>query len=198
MNKVMRSLLVVLPLLLAFGASPARAGEISAAGDVILEAGKTWPNGPLQDWIGPGTALRARLFGGAHLKIPYVNAVGLGIDFTYANHPFKLGSPDARYHRYLWDWLFIPVSIGWFQITPGVAWVVTDVHNDDLGIVRTSIRPAGVLTAALRVPVTSLIMLRTDFRTEIAFADRAQTNTGATMNLTGSFWTWFGGLEAEF
>jgi hypothetical protein len=185
-------------ILLSLSLTSARAGDVSAAGDIFVEAGKSWPNGPLQDWIGPGNAYRAHLFGGAHLQIPFVNAVGLGLDFTYAHHDFKQGSPDAYYRRYLWDWLFIPISIGYLQLTPGMAWVATDVKNDGLGIDRTSIRPAGVFTAALRIPVVSIVMLRTDFRTEIAFADHAQTTQGGTMNLTGSFWSWFGGIEAEF
>lgn len=103
------------------------------------------------------------------------------------------------YRRYMWDWLFIPVSIGGIlQITPGLAWLVTDVNSPSRGIDQTSIRPVGVLTIGLRIPFSQLVALRVDDRTEIAFADRAKLPNGSKLNLTGSFVSAFAGFDLEF
>lgn len=172
-------------------------GGAQLAASAVAQAGIAYPGGTVAEYLKEGTAYRLNLFGGARLpRIAWLGAVGLGIDFTYSEHQPRDGSIGFAYRRFLWDWLFIPVTFAdILSITPGLAWIVTDVKYPAVDIEQTSIRPAGVLTVGLAYPIVSRLSLRADLRGELPFRDREKRSNGTELDLTGQFVSWFAGLQ---
>jgi hypothetical protein len=169
------------------------------AASVLVQGGRAFPGGPLAAWVDPGTAVRVKLFGGARVRsVRWLSAVGLGLDFTYSAHGGKPDYAEFKYRRFLWDWFFIPISFNDVVIlTPGLGWLLTDVEHPRAGVAQTSIRPAFVLTLGSRFPVAGKLGLRADVRGEHALADRERATGGGELNLTGTFWGAFAGLDLQ-
>ncbi|SMF04932.1 hypothetical protein [Pseudobacteriovorax antillogorgiicola] len=151
----------------ALATSPLAHGKTEATGLVQFEYGQSFPQNELTSYFSPGDAYRLRLFGGAKIKL---GAVGLGWDITYANYGLKDGL-SGHYNRLLWDWLFLPVGIGFIQLTPGLAWVVTDVDVSEMGLKEQSIRPAGVLSIGVKLGIISNVAITAQVRGESVWED---------------------------
>lgn len=189
--------------LVPFLATPSRAeGEegVKATGQLILQVGKSYPIGEIGSWLGPGTAYRLKVFGGARLpKISWLGGVGLGWDLSYSTHGPKATDPGFAYKKFTWDWLYIPISFaGILHFTPGLSWVLTDVKAPAQGIQEVSVRPAGTVTLGISYPILPFMSVRADGRWEHAVADLERGNDGFERSVTGSFLTAFAGLDFQF
>lgn len=176
------------------------ASDATPTGQLTLEGGRAYPQRELTKWLAPGPSYRANIFGGAKVNVPMIGAVGLGLDFTYTDFKIKDmdGMGKAYYHRYLWDMFFLPISFGILNITPGIAWVVTDAKVEAWGLNEVSIRPAFVLSGGLHLGITDHLGLCVDVRGERVVTDHEELYDGETINLTGDFVTAMGGLMLYF
>jgi hypothetical protein len=166
---------------------------------VGLEAGKSFPQSNLEDFLVDGTSYRVDLFGGARLaNIKFLSAIGLGLDFTYTNWRAKNNEAGFRYKQYQWDMFKLPISIWWFIVEPGFIWMITDVQIPHLGIDQTSIRPGMNVNLGFRLPLLPHFNLRADARAQRVMMDKERTNTNEEVNITGQTYTFFGGCEFYF
>jgi hypothetical protein len=168
-------------------AKPKMAARIGVA------AGRTAPmSEPLSEYVDSGEALQLKLFGGAKIKKKAgIGAVGLGWDITYSRYKLK-NELEGHYRRYLWDWFFLPISLGPLVITPGLAWNVTDIHLPEYGIKEISVRPAAVLAVGLQVGILPHLALTAQARGEAVVDDREKPHEPAPfekLDITGNFWT---------
>lgn len=196
----MKYLLVIIFFLI--GELKSYAGP-EATAHLGLEVGISTPQNHLTDYISPKNAARLNLFGGARVDQKGIGsaAVGLGLDLTYADYKLK-SDMEGHYRRYLWDWFFLPISLGFLQITPGVSWVVTDVELKDLGIKETSIRPGAVLGVGIRLNILPFLALTAQVRGEKVWEDKeAITVPGSSideLNITGEYITSTVGIMGYF
>lgn len=168
-----------------------------ATGHLLLEAGQAYPQNHLCDFLEPGPSYRASIFGGAKVNVPMIGAVGLGLDATYTELPVK-DMEEARYRQYTWDWFFLPIGLWIFNITPGVTWVVTDIKIPDLGIEDISIRPGGIISFGVRIPIVQHVAITADIRVNGVISDHEIRADGESMNITGSTVTGLAGIMAYF
>jgi hypothetical protein len=181
--------------------APLTAGAATqATGHLTLEGGRSYPQKELAEWLEPGPAYRAEIFGGAKVNVPMIGAVGLGLDLTYSFHHFKDagGDDQGHYQRFLWDWFFLPINIGFLNVTPGIAWVVTDIDAPALGVEELSVRPAAVLSLGLRVGILPHLALTADVRGEKVLLDQERLDADHQLNITGEFVTALAGIMAYF
>src|ERR1700757_364777 len=107
----MKKLLLVLALLLA---APTHAEATDLTAYTAFEMGKSFPQSNLADFLIDGTSYRIDLFGGAKLQnIKILNAIGLGLDFTYTTWRPLNAEVGFRYKQYQWDMFQLPIQIGW-------------------------------------------------------------------------------------
>lgn len=180
---MLRTLAIIIATFLTIEAS----AKPKATGLAQVEAGQSFPQNELTDLFSPGNAMRLRLFGGAKIKL---GAVGIGWDISYAEYELK-NELEGHYNRVLWDWLFIPINIGFLQITPGLAWVITDVQIDDLGLKEQSIRPASVLSIGASLGVISNFAITAQVRGEAVWEDMEPVSmqNQDELNITGKYIT---------
>lgn len=159
--------------------------KTEATGLLQLEGGLSYPQNHLTQFISSGTMVRFRIFGGAKLKL---GSVGLGWDISYADYELKDGY-SGYYKRYVWDWFFFPIGLGFFQITPGVAWVISDTSIKELGLYEQSVRPAGVLALGVRLGVIKNFALTAQIRGEKVWEDMETVDNFylEEINITGDF-----------
>lgn len=181
---------------LALSTSAAQAAN-EKTGHLGVEGGRSYPQGEAATWLDPGPAFRTDIFGGVKINIGPGGAAGLGLDFTYAQYNTK-NEDGGRYRRYLWDWFFLPIGIGYLNVTPGLAWVVTDVRLPSIDLEETSIRPAAVLSVGLNIPVMQHLALVVDVRGEKVLIDKERIDANHELNITGDFITAVVGIEARF
>lgn len=176
--------------------TPLATAETKATGLVLTEMGVTYPQQHLTEFLSTGNSLRFNIFGGAKIKF---GAVGLGWDITYSQYKVK-DQRDGHYQTVMWDWLFIPVNIGFLQFTPGIAWVITDVNIPDLGLKEQSVRPAAVLGLGMRLGLLSNLALTAQIRAisvwedmePIAISQASEWNiTGPAVTSTAGFMIYF-------
>lgn len=165
--------------------------------NLMLQGGRSYPQAELAEWLQPGPAYRLKVFGGAKVDVAAVGAVGLGLDLTYSQHQIK-NSEGGRYRRWLWDWLFVPINIGFLNVTPGIAWVVTDVHVPEWDVKEVSIRPAGVLSVGARVGVHPNVALTADVRAEKVVIDQEPIGPEEKKNVTGEYVAAMAGIMGYF
>ncbi len=161
--------------------------KTQATGLFQVEVGQSFPQNELTNLIAPGNTLRVRIFGGAKIKF---GSVGLGWDISYTEYELK-NLRSGFYHRYLWDWLFIPVSLGFINITPGIAWVVTDAKIAEIGLQEQSVRPAAVLGIGMRLGIVANFAVTAQLRGEKVWEDmeRVSNLSSDEINITGEFIT---------
>ncbi len=158
-----------------------------ATGLIQFEAGQSFPQNELTEFFAAGTAYRFKIFGGAKMKL---GAVGLGWDVTYADYQLK-DELQGHYKRIVWDWFFLPIRIGFFEITPGVAWVITDIRVDQWRLKEQSVRPAASLGLGLRFNLMQHLALSAQVRGEKVWEDM-ETVTGLNrqeIDITGDYIT---------
>jgi hypothetical protein len=190
----MKKLLLALALLIP---GHARATDLTAYG--AFEMGKSFPQSNLADFLIDGTAYRIDLFGGAKLQnIKFLNAIGLGLDFTYTTWRPKNMEAGFRYKQYQWDMFKLPLQIGWVIIEPAIIWMVTDVGIPHLNIDHTSIRPGLNVTAGLRIPILPHFALAVDARAQRVMMEKELTNTNERFNVTGQSYTFLAGGALYF
>ena len=111
------------------------------AAHVEVVYGQAWASEQLSGKLDTGKVYRLKLFGGAKLpKIKFLNAVGLGLDFSFSDFKDKVKTTNFKYQTFSWDWIHIPVNIGVIRLVPGLSWVVTAVNDPSLGVSEKSIR----------------------------------------------------------
>ena len=161
--------------------------KAKATGLAQFEYGVSYPQKDLTTYFSSGESYRFRIFGGAKLKL---GAVGLGWDFTFSDYSLK-NSREGHYKRILWDWLFLPINIGFIQFTPGVAWVITNVDISDLGLKEQSVRPAAVVSLGVRLGVIKNFAVTAQVRGESVWEDKEPVNliNQSELDITGQFVT---------
>ncbi|MFW7379239.1 MAG: hypothetical protein ACOH5I_10560 [Oligoflexus sp.] len=187
-------------LTVVFYASPIFAkGE--ATGHVGLEYGKSAPQSHLIDTVGSGETLRLRLFGGAKIQQKGVGAVGLGLDLSYSDYELK-NNLTGHYRRVVWDWFFLPLNIGFLEITPGLTWVITDVHIEEYDVRHVSIRPGGLIGLGFRIGILPYVALTGQVRAERVWEDKARAVAANldfdTLTITGDYISATVGIMAFF
>jgi hypothetical protein len=188
---------LLLSFLLFLLTSTAHATDLTAYG--TFEAGKSFPQSNLADFLVDGTSYRADLFGGAKLKsIKILGAIGLGLDFTYTEWRPRNREDGFHYKQYQWDMFKLPLQIGWLLLEPSAIWMVTDISIPHLNIDHTSIRPGLGFTAGLRIPLFPHFMLAADARIQRVLAERELTNTNERFNVTGQNYSWLVGGQIYF
>lgn len=167
---------------------------------VLFQPGYVMPLGHLSRWIKPGFGIRLKVFGGIRIPtVKWVGSAGIGLDLSFSHHHFK-DRPILNgyaYRRLTWDWLVLPIHLNRFRITPGFIWTLTDIRHPDLGLDETSIRPGGSLTLGYLVPLSPRYSLRGSLRGEALLPDRERTKRDASVNITGSFFSVFLGVEGN-
>jgi hypothetical protein len=175
----------------------AEESKATATAQMTVEAGKASPKGKLQDYLKPATAYHLNVFGGAKVDMKFVGAVGLGWDFTYSDHPLK-NDVSGHYRRLAWDWLHVPIGLGFFYLKPGVSWLLTNVKIPELGVDESSIRPELILDVGTRVGFGSNFALTGGGHAEWALVDKERKTDGTDLDITGNFMSWFAGVMIYF
>lgn len=168
-----------------------------ATGSLLFQGGQAYPQKDLVEFLEPGTAYRLKLFGGAKVDMKFIGAVGLGWDITYSDHSIKMDE-SGSYRRFTWDWFYLPISLGFIHITPGLAWVVTDIDTELLGIKETSIRPAGILDIGASLAFTSNFGVALNGRVSKTIIDKETMSNGRDINIVGDYASWFLGAFLYF
>jgi len=175
--------------------------KTQATGHLGLEYGFSIPQGALADTFDPGSSLRLRAFGGAKLEQKGLGAVGLGLDLSYTNYLIN-EDLSGHYRRVVWDWFFLPLNIGFLELTPGFTWVITDVRIVEYGVRAVSIRPGGLLGVGFRLPVLPHLAFTGQARIERVWEDRARVGLSSlpfeTLIITGTYLAATIGLMAFF
>jgi hypothetical protein len=188
------TLLIVILLIFSMGSTAVAKNKLSTS--AALQIGKVFPKGEIGYYLKEGISYRTDLFIGANVDIPVVDAVGTGVDFTYTSHELK-DDQAGHYKRYLWDIFFLPVNLGPIQIQPGVAWNVTDVEIPSLNLEEVSIRPAGVISAQLAIPINQHVRLTAMGRYEKIVSDLEETTDGK-INISGEAVSFLSGMHVKF
>ena len=172
-----------------------------ATGQLGLEYGFSIPQAGLAETFAGGSSLRLRAFGGAKLKQQGLGAVGLGLDLSYTNYMLH-DDLSGHYRRVVWDWFFLPLQIGFLELTPGFTWVITDVRLVEYGVRAVSIRPGGLLSLGFRLPILPHLAVTGQTRIERVWEDRARVGLASlpfeTLIITGNYLAATLGLMAYF
>ena len=166
------------------------------ATSAALQIGRVFPQGTMNSYLEEGISYRTDLFIGAEVDVPVVSAVGTGVDFTYSEHELS-ADREGHFRRYLWDIFFFPVNVGVVQIQPGLAWNVTDVKIPALDLDEVSIRPAGVISAEIAIPINQQVRLTAMGRYTKIVSDMEETTEGE-INICGETVSVLSGVKVKF
>lgn len=181
---------LLLILLLVFTPSALALGDKELTGNIGIEYGFTLPQGALAETLDTADTIRLRMFAGARFQQIKNRAFGLGLDLSHSNFPLH-EALTGHYRRTVWDWLFLPTSIGLLELTPGISWVVTDIHIAEYDVRTVSIRPGLLLGLGFRLEVADNLALTGQLRIERVWEDRARVGIKTlpfeTFIITGSY-----------
>lgn len=190
---------VILPTLTSsiLLSSSAFSKEVEGTGLFLLEMGQSFSDGDIDSYLSAGASYRMKIFGGMKLDVPYISAAGLGLDFTYSTYKLKDGY-TGRYNKYSWDMFHLPLSWGFFTLTPGFSWNVVDVKINEIDVSQITIRPSAIIDAGLSVAVAQRFALNVNVRYEALWNDFETTNADDGIDITGNHYQALFGASTYF
>ena len=192
----MKSIFLVSVFFFSMFSVKSYSAEPQGTGLLQVELGASEVGESLSDYVGRGESLRVKLFGGMKLDIPLVSAAGLGLDLTMHRHVMA-DEYQGHYNRVTWDWFYLPIGLGFINITPGLGWNVVDISIEELGVKEISIRPHAMLNLGMSLAFMQHLALTVDARYEKIWDDFEPT-IDSNLNITGDHVSVFAGLMTYF
>jgi hypothetical protein len=177
-------------------------GELPLVGMASLELGRAEAQGELKNIIDDSQALRVKLFYGLLApNLSWLGAAGYGLDLTYSSHdPAASITQDQgfEYERLLWQWIWIPYSIGPFFFKAALSWQWTKTSLPQLGIDESSFRPGLNLETGIRWPVANHWGLRAALRANQVVEDTETSDADDEVTVVGPITEAFVGVDYLF
>lgn len=156
----------------------------------------------MYSYFHPGEGFRVDLFGGVKLPmVSFLNAAGLGLDFTYLEFKGKNSTGDL-YRSYQWDWFGLPLpglSMGLLSVNLdiGMFWNVIDVNINEFQYSQTSIRPGVSALFGLALNLGPYFAFVFDARYNTMFEDSERLSVDTVKKISMNYPVFYAGIRAR-
>lgn len=156
----------------------------------------------MSDYFFTGKGARIDLFGGVKLPmVKYVNAAGLGLDFTWLEFQGRKSTSDW-YRSFQWDWFKLPLPkliLGPLELHAdiGLFWNIIDVDINEYDYHQTSIRPGFSSSIGLAINIGPNIALVADARYNTMFEDKEKLAMNTIKKISMNYPVYYIGLRGR-